>query len=520
MTRRDWLGVLGSAALLNLAYPPFTLVAPAFVCLVSVIVPFLEPAPIRRHMARGFWFGVLWSALLLHWIGLAVWRFKPSATAGFLVVVLAYGFYTSLTFGLVAWIHDRAHAPLIVVFPAAWTALEWLASHHGYTSPWLGLSYALTPTPALIQLADTIGGRGLTFLLAAANTCLALAWSYRRVPRRALALAGSVAVALAVVFAYGAFRLTTLRLRPAGVVTVVQPNLGAKEKWDPARQDALVRATLLLSRDSARAHTPDLVVWPELALPAPLVQRPAWASAVSWQAADLRVPILVGGIDVVPQPTGSARTYNAAFLFGGGPQGSAHPYRKERLVLVFERLNGTSAWHENEPLVTPVGQAGVLICHEDTFEQLARERRRQGADVLVNLANDAWFLGTAAPAQHAAHVVLRAVETRAGVVRAGNTGPSGFVDPLGRRHSWTPEATRTAVTDTLWTSDVVPIYARLGDWVGVGCLLTLLASAAVATAAARNSTARRGAGRENGGSCLGRSLGRSDWQRMPRNVKE
>ena len=138
----------------------------------------------------------------------------------------------------------------------------------------------------------------------------------------------------------------------------------------------------------------------------------------------------------------------------------------------------------------PVGGArlGILICYEALYPELARSYRVAGADVLLNLTNDAWFGGadgraaTTALRQHPAHLVLRAIENRMGVARAAATGISLFVDPLGRVHRATePGVAAVAVLDP-GTTRGLTLYARLGDLAGTGsaALAALLALAALA----------------------------------------
>src|SRR3989449_11190194 len=79
-----------------------------------------------------------------------------------------------------------------------------------------------------------------------------------------------------------------------------------------------------------------------------------------------------------------------------------------------------------------LGRFGVMICYESAFEDLARGYRRRGAEFLVNITNDAWYGRTAGPYQHAAHLVMRAIETRMGIARAANDGISELLDPLGQ----------------------------------------------------------------------------------------
>jgi apolipoprotein N-acyltransferase len=483
LERRDGWAILAAAALVNLSYPPFRLLVPSFLCLAPLVAAFEGPGSPGHHFRRGFWFGVATHLVLLHWIAVSLWRFRPAASPLFLVVVAGFGLYTGVTFALVGWIRRRTAVPLIVAFPVAWTALEWVLAHQGPIAiPWLGLGTSLSGFPVLAQAADLVGARGLTLLLAAANVALALAWRRRATPRRATLLVAGVVAGLMLASGYGSFRRRHLPLRSAGTVLLVQPNLGAEQKWDPRLQDSLVEATLALSREAAAGHRPDLIVWPEVALPVPLVQRPGWVAALARHAVEARAELMVGGVDLE-----AGRTYNAAFHFSPRAFAPRDPreriYRKERLVPVFEWLNGVRRGGAGPLTATRAGAIGVLICHEVVFEELARARRRDGAAYLVNLANDAWFLGTGAPAQQAAHSVIRAIETRAAVVRVANTGPSGVVDALGRVRGWTDQNVRVAVLDTVVTSEARSLYVRWGDWVGLTSIVA--AAGLVLVAAAR-----------------------------------
>jgi apolipoprotein N-acyltransferase len=129
---------------------------------------------------------------------------------------------------------------------------------------------------------------------------------------------------------------------------------------------------------------------------------------------------------------------------------------------------------------------GVLVCYESTYPEGSRAFRREGADVLLNITNDAWYgreplyARTTALWQHPAHMVMRAIENRMGVARAANTGISLFVDPVGRVHDRTELFTADLRTDTVFTTDVLTFYTRYGDLVGNGsaiaALVLLLAS--------------------------------------------
>jgi apolipoprotein N-acyltransferase len=116
----------------------------------------------------------------------------------------------------------------------------------------------------------------------------------------------------------------------------------------------------------------------------------------------------------------------------------------------------------------------VLICYESAFEEESRDYRRRGADFLVNITNDAWFGHSSAPYQHAAHLVMRAIENRVGIARSGNNGISEFVDPFGRAYHVTRLDEVTVIADEVKTTGIKTFYTRFGDWVG---LLSLVATA-------------------------------------------
>ncbi len=294
---------------------------------------------------------------------------------------------------------------------------------------------------------------------------------------------------------YGAWRERTTVLRPATVVAVVQPNLGFKEKVESRDQDSVVERLLRLTARADSLPGVRLVAWPEGATDGYFVDHPQWVRWIASAVGGARIPVLVGGLDAQFYPNGTYDTYNAAFFFDSTGSDAPWPsYRKTYLVPIVERVPfvnprwfGAMKWFggfghgDRFPVYRFSGGGfGVVICYESAFEDLPRRYRREGADFLVNITNDAWFGRTAAPYQHAAHLVMRAIETRMGVARAANTGISEFVDPLGYTHRRTPLETERVEADTVYTTSGRTLYVRLGDWVG---LLALVGTAALVLAA-------------------------------------
>ncbi|NIM48415.1 MAG: apolipoprotein N-acyltransferase [Gemmatimonadales bacterium] len=494
LPRGDWPLIVGGAILLCTAYPPFHLVVPSFVCLIPAVwlisAGALDQRPLRRHLVQGFWFGLLSNGLILYWMVVALWRFTKLSALGYGATIVVLGLTGAALFALTGWVARRTSLSLLVVFPVLWTMAEWLIGHlSDVRFPWLGLGTSLSRAPTLVQIADVVGARGLTLLLAAANTALALAWLRRHNRPQVVALAGGVAAGIVFALGYGIVRERTLSLRPVGNIVVLQPNVDYDEKWQPGNRDAILQRVLDMSAQAIEQTEPDLVVWPEAAVPDYFIRRPNWATRIAELARESRTPQFVGGLDAERTADGRIEVFNAAFLFDSLGRSDAYPvYHKRYLVPITERVpflpprwfrslehfGGATPGRETPVYRVGIGRFGTLICYESAFEDLSRSYRRQGADFLLNITNDAWFGRTSAPYQHAAHLVMRAIENRVGIARAANTGISEFVDPLGREYRRTGLYVRAVENHELVTSDVMTIYTRWGDWVGTLNLMATL----------------------------------------------
>ncbi len=492
--RRQALLIAAGAVALAASYPPFRLPVASFIAIAPAVLLVRQAARDRdplRALRLGFWYGLAAQGLVLYWMIVALWHFTPLSALGYLATIAALGLWTGALFWFVVRVRLRLPAvPLWVVLPVAWTAMEWGIGHQGdIRFPWLGLGTSLADAPFLVQWADLAGARGVTLWVAWCNVTiveavLADAGTLRPIARRLAPVAVSIALALG----YGAWRVRTLPVRALGVVALIQPNEGFREKWEPAHADSVVGKLVALSRRAQAVARPDLVIWPEAAIPGYLFEQPAWDAEIARAARDGHTPILTGGLDAEFHPDGSYDYFNAAFFYDStGAWRTSPVYDKHYLVPIVERVpfipprwihlrwfGGFGKGRGLPVYATGIGRFGVLICYESAFEDLPRRYRRGGADFLVNITNDAWFGRTSAPYQHTSHLVLRAIETRMGVARAANSGISEFVDPLGRTYGTTHLDTEAVVADRLRTSDVTTVYVRWGDWIGLLSVLTTL----------------------------------------------
>jgi len=117
---------------------------------------------------------------------------------------------------------------------------------------------------------------------------------------------------------------------------------------------------------------------------------------------------------------------------------------------------------------------GSLICYESLFPEEARHRVRNGAQVLVNITNDAWYGTTPAAWQHFQAARMRAVETGRYVLRAANTGITAIIQPDGTVADTVPWWTQTVLLGSYQLSDQQTPYVRWGDWPLLICFIMFM----------------------------------------------
>lgn len=413
--------------------------------------------------------------------GIYGWLFEvPSFDLRHAVLLALYvGAYPAIWASATAWALRR-DIPLLISAPVFWLLIDYLRGHAGFLAlPWGTLAQTQHRNLALLQTASLIGEHGVTFLVALGN--IALASLCLKQERRPAIVALLI---LLTAHAWGATELFSPASGRSITVAAIQPNIHIGERATEAgRDDNLVRLERL-TREAASSR-PDLIVWPESAIPADLSD-PALLDRLRKLNNETGVPLILGAAEVEKFATGDSlltigrHAFNSAHLLQ--PDGSASPpYRKRMLVPFAEYVPHADVipWPEwLAPRVTeltpgdrrqlfslsPGISVGALICWENLFSDLARESVNGGAQVLVQLTNDVWFGRTAAPRQHNLMSVMRAVENRTPVVIASNTGPSQVIDGYGRVVVTTSDSfqeSTTAAAVALGGGGTV--YSRTGD---------------------------------------------------------
>lgn len=505
MARPAWYAPLTAAVgglAAGLAHPPFGLLVGLLgYTLILLRLETVHDRPLRSAFLMGWLAGLGYFGVSTWWIAepFLVDVAIHGWMAPFAVVLMGGGL--ALFWGLGGLVY-RALRPRSawkpIVFAGVFAGLEWLRGHILTGFPWNlpGETWRAGSAPS--QAAALVGAYGLTWItLAIASAPAVLMLPVRRLAQAGLMVAAGIG--LTVLYAGGAGRLAAAP-RPAyapdaPVIRVVQANIDQKEKWKPENLDAVVTAYEQLTARPAAAR-PDIVIWPEGALPAVIDDLIAPGSPYAPRLRDVVTSgqtLLMGANRVEPDGKGGWRYFNTLVAFRREDQvlQVGGYYDKYRLVPFGEflplgdlagRLGIRALVHMPEdfsggppprPLVVPgVPPVQVLICYEALFPGLAADGGGRPAWIL-NVSNDAWFGRTSGPWQHLNIASYRAIEQGLPMVRSTPTGVSAVIDPQGRIVPGTRLGLDAfgVIDARLPTPAPATLYSRAGDWLFGGLLV-------------------------------------------------
>lgn len=491
--KTDILLAVLSGILLVLGFQPIDLYIFPWAALVPLLIALRDKAPMRSF-ALGLLTGFVWFAGTIYWIFHSVYYYGniPASISVLMVVVLCLylGSYVGLFSVLYNAVSKGSRLPSTLSVPLLWVALEFMRTYVLTGFPWALLAYSQYKLLPLIQIADITGVYGVSFIVAAGNGLIfdVISSENRRRPAAAAAVF-TVVTALSLVYGYG-----KLDEQPGGReinVSVIQGNIPQDKKWDARFQKDVLETYRELSLE-ALTKAPDMIVWPETALPFVLGYDNELTKETFLFAKELKTYLLFGSMVLKrTQPADTRITNSAVMLSPAGepvsfydkmhlvPYGEYVPFR-EFIPFAKRLAAGIGDFDPGEETLvmeTPFAKIGNLICYEIIFPGLVRKFVEKGADVLVTITNDAWFGRTSAPYQHFVTAVFRAVENRVPVIRAANTGISGFIDTGGRITNTSEIFVEAVLNEKVRAGETRTVYTEYGDifaWLCAGGAILLV----------------------------------------------
>ena len=480
-------------------------------------IPILVLIRKNNFLACAGWgaiYGFIAYNLFNYWLG----AFHPMAGA---IVSSIYLVYLAAVFALLKLADVLYPRRSYIVQWTIWLAYEFLR-----TLGFLGYSYGITGYSQwriipLIQIASVTGVWGVSalvtfpsFALAAALKDWRIGGGLRGIGTAAAAffrkekipvVVWAAAVAAAVVF--GIVSNRDFSSFPTAQVALIQHNT---DPWEASKapttwhiNEAYRKDLAILKRLSDEAilsvPMPQMVVWSETAF----VPRIYWHTTYrndqdSWAIvrelldylSTKDIPFLIGNDDgrmepaKNPDPSERYRVdYNAAILFENGkiagtyrklhlvPFTEHFPYKKQ-LPFFYNILEKADIhfWEKGEEETVFQGPGFTFsapICFEDTFGYLSRNFVRRGADVLVNISNDAWSNSLPAQNQHLSMAVFRTIENYRPMVRSTASGQTCAIDPSGRIIAMAAPFTEAWLNVTIPLVKGDTLYTLYGDYLAL-----------------------------------------------------
>jgi apolipoprotein N-acyltransferase len=489
---------VSSGFLLTLSFPKTGISFLAWFALVPLFI-------ISRNLSFKNSFSLGLMAGLSHYLTLIYWLVHTMSTYGHLPfyvslpILFLLSFYLALYIALFSMsVTCLCSSPLSLFFtaPLIWVSLEYIRSFLFTGFPWELLGYTQFKMLHIIQISDIFGVYGISFCIILFNTALFLIylgltgkdWKEKKIGRKqAVGATAAVAVILAAVWGYGNLQIHRLHElavnSPSIKATVIQGNIDQAKKWDPAFQRSSTIKYIRLSLLSRNLH-PDLIVWPETATPFYFTKNIELSNLVLSGIRETGTDFLIGS-PAFNVENNKVEYYNSAFLVDAAgnvigrydkahlvPFGEYIPLKKWLPFVgkMVETVGDFRAGEKGRTIRWKNFRIGVLICYEIIFPPLSRAMVQNNASILVNLTNDAWYGKSSAPYQHFSMAIFRAVENRRSLIRAANTGISGFIDPSGKVIENTQLFKDAVITQKVPMLEMKTFYSRFGDVFAMACL--------------------------------------------------
>ena len=507
-----WLAAIASGLLAAACFPPFDQSWLCWIALTPLIVAiWFSGENSRRRWLRnlllGYLAGIVFFTATFSWLGALGDLYQSFFLHG---LSLLLSIYLALHFAFWSWligfIKPKAFTAswrnllAASVAASAWATHEWTRGWLFSGFGWNGLGVALHAEWPMIQVAEFTGVVGLSFAIAFANIIavttplrlFAEARTHRMRPHFDLTL---TMVGIVSLLAFGLHRAMPSMTSSKPVrVAAVQASVPQLQKFDPRFTGEIFERFRRLSEIALVANPPpDLLVWPESSMPDPVRDQnsESYRFITDFSAA-MKTDLMLGTLDV-----DDGHECNAALLVSNNGE-QVQIYRKVHLVPFGEYI----PLRHSFPLFAAVASTWVpgdltagtkytvfdltngnvhvapLICFEDTVGDLVRRFVLNGANLLVDVTNDGWFLHSSGSRQHLANAIFRCVENRRPMVRAANTGVTCFVNEFGRVTQLLQDDTGNTFSEGLLTGSVdVPQDGRLTFYAQHGELFAKLCAA-------------------------------------------
>jgi len=475
--------VIGCLTTLVFAPAEWAMLAPLLTLPLLFIALTVSPKDAGAHY---FWFGLGLFLTGTYWIYISVHVFGNAPLWIALLLMVGLSLILSSLLWIAGWFTSHLshgeHWRILLVGPAVWVVIEWLRGWILTGFPWLAYGYGQIDSP-LAGWAPVLGVYGVSLMLLFSTAAILVTILTSGKDRM---IAAALIVGPWILGGLLTFVDWTEDYGEPVTTTIIQGGISQDQKWLPEQR----QATLDFYHSSTLGvPQSQLVVWPEVAIPARDDQVRPYLEMVDRDARRNNQSVLLGILEYNGERNGQLRISNSVFLLGTDKQ---QFYRKRHLVPFGEYFpvpasvrewmrmqnlpySDLTAGDDVQPLLTASNgmKMAVAICYEDAYGAEALYAF-PGADVLINVSNDAWFGDSIAPHQHLQIARMRALEVGRYSVRSTNTGISAFIGPDGDLLKTGRRFEADIMTADIWARKGTTLYASFGNWpVMLLCFLIL-----------------------------------------------
>ncbi len=462
----------------------FSLFPVAGICLLYALTKNKNP---KEVFWSAFVASISYYMVVLYWINIAIVVFGHVNIALSLFAYLLLCLYCTLFWSSSFWLWRKIEINLPLsgnlVIAFVFVGLEFLRNYLFTGFPWGQIGYSGYRTFYIRVVASMGGVYLITFIYILFSTSIIDILTKKHKKFAFLGAGLSISIVILSIFMWNILpekNVTNLK------VAILQGNVeqGIKNKWRLYSNQILKRYLRLL--DEASSKEVDLAVWPEASVPQ---QIPLYTKRLSLLAD--RVDWQVLGVIGTEKRDKIYRIYNSSISINRDGEITGW-YHKSHLVpfgeyvplrwllpvnKIVPGMMDMTPGRDIHPIKIGNIRSGILICYEGIFPEISRQFTKRGADLMINITNDAWYGISSAPYQHLAFYQFRAVENGLSIIRAANTGVSAYIDEKGNILKRSKIfSTLILVNDDFKIRKKVTLYTYLGDWIGeYGLILTIFA---------------------------------------------
>jgi apolipoprotein N-acyltransferase len=505
---------MGSGLILALAFPKAEIPGLAWIALTPLLFT-IDQTAIPAVFGYSWLFAFSFFVTILYPVPLSLVTYAHASFVAALTKLVLLSSLEALSIGAAVttgeFVARRLGLSRIIVLPLAWVGFELFRTYVPVGFPWGLLGYAAYRDVRLIQFAEFTGIYGVSGLIVLVNVTvyqmLASGWNLNEKLFEAAPALGALGIAAL----FGAIRVHQLHSDSSVgslKVALVQANIPQNLKWDPSEVEPTFQAYSQETLKAAQQH-PDLIIWPESAVPFLFMDLSYYG--VLYFHRDYRNKLvrfikgahqtllfgapalaLVNGVstrnraDLVSADGELVGYYDKMTLVPFDEYVPLDRYLGRFIEKPVESIGPITAGTRQTLLPVKEAKLGVLICYESMFPSRARDYVEAGANILVNLSNDAWFGTTSAPYQLLAMASMRALENHTLMIRVANTGISAVIEPTGEIAAATKLGTRVTEIETVSWINSPTFYTRHGDLFAEFCLVATTIAALLALAIRRS----------------------------------